>query len=492
MIVDWEVYYDAARKCHDLADELRKADRPVHEAAKGDCRKMAGDAPGCSDWGRAYDDVSHRTLQACASLANALTNYGAVLYAQGYNWGIANKSNPPPPRPDTGQVGEYKVSLPSAVGDNGDGYEKKGGLQGFFNDLSAKLIQVFGKLPNGNSHGLRTAHDTWSAFAANKTITNAAATVSAVSALFDGMGDDGHRERIQDYFTSLKNSADTVATAAGNITAPIDSYRQATDDLRSHATEAINKLTTAFVVTAAVGGALSVFTLGAAEVGVAAEVTEAVSATVEAIERAYHAAELSKSIGDVHDAQRKITAFEPVPATDLDKAINALTSIIGMRALLIDDHGAAVSPSNSPGTPEYSRRLEELAKDAAKNGKITKQSRREAEVGLSAEHNGLIPGPITRAKPGPNGEDQGEFTDSSGQRWDVKSSPDFQPSYRKTPGMPIPPQSDEKFVDMINDDIADGEHIILDPDGMSPDRKAHLEDLVKNNPNWRGKVVWSQ
>lgn len=47
MYVNWQTYYDAAKKCQDLAGELRAADKPVHDAIKGKCAGMAGDAPNC-------------------------------------------------------------------------------------------------------------------------------------------------------------------------------------------------------------------------------------------------------------------------------------------------------------------------------------------------------------------------------------------------------------------------------------------------------------
>jgi len=59
---------------------------------------------------------------------------------------------------------------------------------------------------------------------------------------------------------------------------------------------------------------------------------------------------------------------------------------------------------------------------------------REAEVGLKLEGNGQVPGPITRAPVDANGIDQGEFLDGTGQRWDVKNSPDLRPSYQPGAG----------------------------------------------------------
>jgi hypothetical protein len=116
---------------------------------------------------------------------------------------------------------------------------------------------------------------------------------------------------------------------------------------------------------------------------------------------------------------------------------------------------------------------------------------REAEVGLQLEGDGQVPGPLTRAPFDAAGNDQGEFIDSTGQRWDVKSSPDFQPSYKPGAGTPISdPQYTEVFESMINKSLAKGENVMIDPDGMSPGRLAQLQQVVADHPEWLGKVVW--
>lgn len=148
-------------------------------------------------------------------------------------------------------------------------------------------------------------------------------------------------------------------------------------------------------------------------------------------------------------------------------------------------------PQYTPGTPEYDARISELSKDPAKGGVPKPQSVREAQVGLQMERDGQVPGPITRAPLDAAGKDQGEFIDSTGQRWDVKSSPDLQPSYRPAAGQPITnPQTTQEFIKTINDELADGENVMLDPDGMSPTRLAQLQQVVADHPEWVGKVLW--
>lgn len=150
-------------------------------------------------------------------------------------------------------------------------------------------------------------------------------------------------------------------------------------------------------------------------------------------------------------------------------------------------------PKFKPGTPEYERYADELAQDPAHGGRVDDKRLREAAVGIQAEADGDLPGPLTRAPFDENGEDQGEFIDATGQHWDVKSSPDVQPDYGKQPGRPIPaPQPDSKVARMINKELQKGINVLLDPHGMTPDRLSHLREFVASHPEWAGKVVWGR
>jgi hypothetical protein len=160
------------------------------------------------------------------------------------------------------------------------------------------------------------------------------------------------------------------------------------------------------------------------------------------------------------------------------------------------DSGAGGNPTSpdpqyTPGTPEYEARISELSQDPAHGGEVTRSSVREAQVGLQLEGDGQVPGPITRAPLDAAGNDQGEFIDSTGQRWDVKSSPDLRPSYQNGAGIPIRnPQTIGQFTRMINGELVKDENVMLDPDGMSPGRLAQLQQVVADHPEWVGKVLW--
>jgi hypothetical protein len=45
---------------------------------------------------------------------------------------------------------------------------------------------------------------------------------------------------------------------------------------------------------------------------------------------------------------------------------------------------------------------------------------------------------------------------------------------------------------MINTQLARGLNVLLDPDGMTPTRLADLQQLVADNPEWQGRVIWGR
>lgn len=344
---------------------------------------MAGDATGCKEWGESYDKAAHHTLQASADLANALTNYGAVLYAHGYNWGIANKSNPPPPQPDTGQVGEYAVSLPTSIPkEGGRGFEHHGGVKEFFDKLILEVASKFGKLPNADATKLSKAHTAWNTFATHQTLTGAAASISSISGLFDSMDDATNRQLIQEHFTTLKTGADNVATSAQNIAAPVAHYHDATVSFGNDTANKINWLEAGIAAAAVAGIALAIFTVGMS-VEVAGEgIAAAVTATIGAIQEAFSASAMAEILGFTAlavTAVAAVKAFQAVPVDDLEKNAAKLAAIIAMKVLIdansgaTDDLGESDKSGQSTPTDRIKEHLTDRDLDAARrelNGEV--------------------------------------------------------------------------------------------------------------------------
>ena len=150
------------------------------------------------------------------------------------------------------------------------------------------------------------------------------------------------------------------------------------------------------------------------------------------------------------------------------------------------------------GTPEYERRMNELAKDPAKSGGINAKSKREAEVALDLERRGHLRGPVRR-QPLDNSDpahqvDRGDFMDANGQRWDVKGPTDTFPSGPKA-GQKMPKGQRGRYErsalqDQIGEELADNQNVILDTRNLSPEALKDVRDLVASHPAWAGKVIF--
>lgn len=497
-VIDSGMYFAAADKCHLLAGDICLALGPLHSALVHECGGMAGDHEKSAAWTTAYDRHAADIVTLAATLANALQRFGDVLAANGYNWWHSNRaktSGPEPNRPTASEpLYDSGMALPTtAKGDNGPGLDE-GAITG--------LLERVGRIPNGDVTKLGKAKDAWQAFAEHATITGAADRIKGINAVFTGSGDPNVTE-IETKLTTLSQAAEMLAQAAKAMTIPVAEHRDALQEMRdkiqADIAAAENELIAAIVITAgivAITAALSAGLAAPAAAGGGTAITvEIVAGAATIIKNTVTVSRLLVIFGSVVAAGTASGAFTAIPDLTTNGINAALASIAALSVHIATDDGATgpSNESNTPGTSEYERRLEELSKDPAKNGASNPQSKREAEVGLGVEHDGVVPGPLSRAPLGENGEDQGEFIDANGQRWDVKSSPDHQPSYRPDAGKEIPnPQSDERFVRMIEKDLATGENVIIDPDGMSPARRIHLEQLVSNKPEWQGKVVWGR
>lgn len=122
-------------------------------------------------------------------------------------------------------------------------------------------------------------------------------------------------------------------------------------------------------------------------------------------------------------------------------------------------------------------RYQALALDPAHIGQISEKTLRESGVGLALESQGRLPGPITRY-PTP----AAEFTDASGQAWDVKTfNSGFPP---EKGGFAV-----EKSLKEIQSEIGKNENIILDTKDMTPDHIQQLRDAI-SQAGLNGKVIW--
>ncbi|WP_245664583.1 polymorphic toxin type 28 domain-containing protein [Nocardia grenadensis] len=345
--MNWQTYYDAAKKCHDLAAELRTADKPVHDAVKGRCTGMAGDAPGCKQWGETYDERARTVLQTCTNLADALTNFGYLLYATGYNHGVANKSNPD--RPQVADVTVHSVQIPSSVADNGNGLGHQGGAAEFFDSLLDKVTAELGKLPNGDLDKLATAETVWKTFGNHETVTGAAARISAIADLLTGIDEPQTRQGIANDFATMRTAAESLADAAQVMAAPIGEYRTNTEETSRQ----ISSETTTFLVESgiiiAAAVAVSWLTVGGSLAAGTTGIVALAGDTALTISRIYRASRLWALLG-LAGAAAAVVAFDKIP--DLTQVTTSLAAIIAARAYLDTE---AEGPAGTDGTSTSDR-----------------------------------------------------------------------------------------------------------------------------------------
>ncbi|WP_223885044.1 hypothetical protein [Nocardia colli] len=356
LVINWETYYDAAKKCHALAADLRAADKPVHDALKGECAGMAGDTAGCESWGKEYDRAVQGTLQTCTNLADALTNFGYMLSAAGYNWALSNNSNTMPDRPAVTAMTEHKVSLPTSVGNNGDGItEGDNSVPGFYDALVGKIQEEFGsKLPNGHKEDLAKAASVWKTFSEHTTIKGAPGRIAEISDLFADIKDKGGGlESLLGHLTTLKGGATQLAAASVNIAAPVSAYSEGTSEVRDKFKEAVTNALIAAGATVVIGVAAAWITAALSAAAAGAGVVVIAGNTARVLKTTYDISKLYRIIGAAAAAAgagaAAITAFKDV---DLTQEALKLGVIVTMKVFLDEGQTVATTFDDLPAAPD--------------------------------------------------------------------------------------------------------------------------------------------
>jgi hypothetical protein len=172
-----------------------------------------------------------------------------------------------------------------------------------------------------------------------------------------------------------------------------------------------------------------------------------------------------------------VGAVVGVPAEALAAGVIVLGGIIviGGAALMMQggsDFGDDIANRDSDGGgsgrsdgPSRQERLDDLAKDPDRGGASNAGTRREADDALNLEDNGDVPGPVRRADGTTNPSENGaDFVDADGGLWDHKvATSEYGPF--DAPG----------YLDKIErGDIANGERIMLNHEGLDPGDLANL------------------
>lgn len=109
------------------------------------------------------------------------------------------------------------------------------------------------------------------------------------------------------------------------------------------------------------------------------------------------------------------------------------------------------------------------------------KGRREGEIAIGCEEAGAVPGPVTR----PTEKEQGDFIDGEGNHWDIKG---FRSAQNLPPGAKGA-YTDAQAIEIINTQLDEQKRVVIDVSQMSEVDRESLKALIRNHPEWHGKVV---
>ncbi|MGQ4601643.1 hypothetical protein, partial [Nocardia sp. R6R-6] len=331
-VIDSDMYFDAAKKCHALANDICLALGPLHRALVNECGGMAGDHENSKNWATVYDQNAHDIVTLAATLANALQRFGDVLDANGYNWWNSNRSKASGPEPalptESEPLYDSGMALPTtAQGDNGAGIETS--ITG--------LLQRVGKIPNGNVTKLGIAKDAWQRFADNADITGASDRIKGINAKFAG-NSNPHIHNIEEKLNTLDRAAQLVAEASKAMVGPVNDHHEALgkmrDEIQSAVAQAGAEIAAAIGITIAIAAIAAIATVGAgsaaAAAGGAVVTAEIIESTAVLIRTTVSVSRLLVIFGSVVTVGSAVGAFSAIPNLTANGINAALASIAAM------------------------------------------------------------------------------------------------------------------------------------------------------------------
>ncbi|MBH0774703.1 polymorphic toxin type 37 domain-containing protein [Nocardia bovistercoris] len=248
-----QTYYTAADACYKLSKEFEGAYQPL-QTALFDTGGMAGSYQAAKAWSRAYDERAGAFTTAATNFVNALTHFGDILIASGYNWECANYAanrdpnkgdGPSCPRRIPSEV-PYGADIVVGVAssrDNGPG------LQTDFPELYDKVVAKVagGEIPDGDTDKLDKAAKAWKRFAEDNAVFGAEARLRAVA---DGLSSFNAPDirNLTEHLGTLSTNAGQIRLAAVDLTGATAAHQAALATARSE----INAKVAAILVAASV------------------------------------------------------------------------------------------------------------------------------------------------------------------------------------------------------------------------------------------------
>jgi hypothetical protein len=290
--VDPETFYLVGKRLYELAGQMYDA-FAVNVVMLGETGAMAGSDDAGTAWATSYDARAREILDAVNDLTLAMENYGGVVIQAGHNHAIAEHNATPgagaPPErpPEPVSVAGVLTAPPSAGGPG----------QGLIDNALGLVGQIGVPVPDGDTDKVDKAAQAWDRLATvyqTKTVPEA---LDVQAGIFSNTSTP-EVEYIGKDLGELRDAANAILGACGELAQSCRDYRAALEDLRGQLTGILEDLAIELAATAAIGIAASFVTFGVGAVAATAKTAHTITKFAGIIRTAVTGWKISKSISN--------------------------------------------------------------------------------------------------------------------------------------------------------------------------------------------------
>ncbi|WP_216636187.1 hypothetical protein [Mycobacterium sp. IS-3022] len=264
----------------------------VNVTILGQTGAMAGSDDEGTAWAASYDARAREILDAVNDLTLAMENYGGVVIQAGHNHAIAEHNatpgsgGPPPERPPDPQSVAGVLTAPPSAGGPGEG---------LIDNALGLVDQIGVPVPDGDTDKIDKAAQAWDRLATvyqTKTVPEA---LDVQAGIFSDTSTP-EVEYIAKDLGELRDAANAILSACGELSQSCTEYRSTLDDLRDQLSGILEDLAVELAATAVIGIAASFVTFGAGAVAATAKTAHTITKFAKTIRTAIAAWKTSKNI----------------------------------------------------------------------------------------------------------------------------------------------------------------------------------------------------
>lgn len=290
--VDPETFYLVGKRLYELAGQMYDA-FAVNVAILGETGAMAGSDDAGTAWAASYDARAREILDAVDDLTVAMENYGGVVIQAGHNHAMAEHNAtpaggaPPVRPPEPASVAGVLTAPPSAGGPG----------EGLIDNALGLVDQIGVPVPDGDTDKVDTAAQAWDRLATVYQITTVPEALDVQAGIFSNTSTP-EVQYIGKDLGELRDAANAILAACGELAQSCQDYRAALDELREQLTGILEDLAIELAATAAIGIAASFVTFGVGAVAATAKTAHTITKFAGIIRTAIAGWKISKNISN--------------------------------------------------------------------------------------------------------------------------------------------------------------------------------------------------